>query len=397
MRFLLKQSPASKMKLVISIIGVLALVLYTSMMVLEITKTDVHLTINGEDKTIKTHKHTVEEILEQEDIVASEHDDISHPLDTEIKDGMEIYYEAAKQITLDIDGNKNTYYSTAQTVGEFFEEENIKIKKHDEVSLKNKEALTDGLHINVKKAFKVAIDDGGQEKSAQVVGGTVEEVLKDHEINWNTYDKITPNLNEKVEKGTSIKIVRVEKKEEEVVEELAFDIETKNDSSLEKGKEKVLTEGKNGKVVKTYQVTFENGKEVERQFIDEKIKEETVNQVVAVGTKEPVQTLSAESSGNTGGGKTLTMTASAFTAGCSGCSGYTATGINLKANPNQKVIAVDPNVIPLGTKVWVEGYGEAIAGDTGGNIKGNRIDIHVPNKSTATSWGVRNVQVKILD
>ena len=50
-------------------------------------------------------------------------------------------------------------------------------------------------------------------------------------------------------------------------------------------------------------------------------------------------------------------------------------GHDLTANPNMKMIAVDPKVIPLGSKVWVEGYGEAIAGDTGGAIKGNRIDI----------------------
>ncbi|WP_369813170.1 3D domain-containing protein [Virgibacillus halodenitrificans] len=45
----------------------------------------------------------------------------------------------------------------------------------------------------------------------------------------------------------------------------------------------------------------------------------------------------------------------------------------------------------------VEGYGEAIAGDTGGHIVGNRIDIHVPTKSAAYSWGRRTVQVKVLD
>src|SRR5699024_97290 len=107
--------------------------------------------------------------------------------------------------------------------------------------------------------------------------------------------------------------------------------------------------------------------------------------------------LSNEKSSPPTNSKTLTMSASAFTATCSGCSGVTATGINLKANPNMKVIAVDPNVIPLGSKVWVEGYGEAIAGDTGGAIKGNRIDVHVPNKSAAYSWGVRTVQVKVIN
>lgn len=95
--------------------------------------------------------------------------------------------------------------------------------------------------------------------------------------------------------------------------------------------------------------------------------------------------------------KELTMTATAYTASCAGCSGITATGINLKANPNQKVISVDPTVIPLGSKVWVEGYGEAIAGDTGGAIKGNKIDIFIPTKQEALNWGRKTVKVKILD
>ena len=91
------------------------------------------------------------------------------------------------------------------------------------------------------------------------------------------------------------------------------------------------------------------------------------------------------------------MRSTAYTANCAGCSGVTATGINLNNNRNMKVIAVDPSVIPLGSRVHVEGYGEAIAGDTGGAIKGNKIDVHVPTKSEAHSWGRRNVKVTILD
>lgn len=95
--------------------------------------------------------------------------------------------------------------------------------------------------------------------------------------------------------------------------------------------------------------------------------------------------------------KTYRMVATAYTAYCTGCSGITKTGINLRKNPNAKVVAVDPKIIPLGSKVWVQGYGNAVAGDTGGAIKGNKIDIHVKNKSTAYSWGRRTVTVKVLN
>ena len=94
---------------------------------------------------------------------------------------------------------------------------------------------------------------------------------------------------------------------------------------------------------------------------------------------------------------TLTMTATAYTAYCEGCSGITKNGTDLRANPDLKVIAVDPSIIPLGTRVWVEGYGEAIAADTGGAIKGNIIDVFIPTHEEALEWGRKTVTVRILE
>jgi len=90
------------------------------------------------------------------------------------------------------------------------------------------------------------------------------------------------------------------------------------------------------------------------------------------------------------------VSATAYTENCQGCSGVTATGINLKTNPHLKVIAVDPKVIPLGSKVFVEGYGTAIAGDTGGAIKGRKIDVFMPLQKQAENWGRKTVTVKII-
>ncbi|CAI8838946.1 Cell wall-binding protein YocH [Priestia megaterium] len=96
-------------------------------------------------------------------------------------------------------------------------------------------------------------------------------------------------------------------------------------------------------------------------------------------------------------GKSMTVEATAYTANCAGCSGTTATGVDLKANPNQKVIAVDPSVIPLGSKVYVEGYGEAVAADTGGAIKGNRIDVFVPSEGDAQQFGRKSVKITVMN
>jgi 3D (Asp-Asp-Asp) domain-containing protein/LysM repeat protein len=96
-------------------------------------------------------------------------------------------------------------------------------------------------------------------------------------------------------------------------------------------------------------------------------------------------------------GQTFSVTATAYTASCDGCSGITSTGVDLNNNPDAKVIAVDPDVIPLGSKVYVEGYGYATAADVGGAINGNKIDIHVPTKDEAYNWGVRTVNVTIVE
>lgn len=98
----------------------------------------------------------------------------------------------------------------------------------------------------------------------------------------------------------------------------------------------------------------------------------------------------ASSSGN---GRVLTMQSTAYSYTEAGLSPYTATGLDLRQNPN--VIAVDPSVIPLNSLVEVSGYGYAVAADTGGAIKGNIIDVHFKTVSECYSWGRRTVTVTV--
>ncbi|RFU62896.1 3D domain-containing protein [Peribacillus glennii] len=112
-------------------------------------------------------------------------------------------------------------------------------------------------------------------------------------------------------------------------------------------------------------------------------------------SKAPAKKTGTKKAASTAAYKTMTVKATAYTASCKGCSGITATGINLKKNPNAKVISVDPKLIPLGSKVYVEGYGMAVAGDTGGAMRGKKIDLFIPSKSKAIQWGVRTVKIKV--
>ncbi|OJE35852.1 enterotoxin [Bacillus tropicus] len=117
--------------------------------------------------------------------------------------------------------------------------------------------------------------------------------------------------------------------------------------------------------------------------------------------REEIKAKEESKNNNQSAKRELTVVATAYTAdpsenGTYGGRVLTAMGHDLTANPNMRIIAVDPKVIPLGSKVWVEGYGEAIAGDTGSAIKGNRIDVLMGSKSKAMNWGRQTVKVKIL-
>lgn len=105
----------------------------------------------------------------------------------------------------------------------------------------------------------------------------------------------------------------------------------------------------------------------------------------------------AAASSTPAGGRTITMESTAYSsdpADALGGGSVTATGQNLLTNP--MAVAVDPSVIPLGTRLYVEGYGEAYAVDTGSAIQGNIIDVHFSTAAQCYSWGRRTVQVTIL-
>lgn len=402
MKNLLKPLLAVKSKKGYSILTAVMVTLFSAWVIYDATMVRVVLAADGEVQTVKAHMSTVGDLLEEVGIELGDHDYLSHDEATKLTEGMEVKYKTAHKITLTIDGETKIYYTIANKVDEFFESEGLEFTDHDDISyngnqLNDSSLIEDNMDIVVNRAFKIKVVDGGKKKSYWTTNVTVEEFLKKNNIKLNKLDKLKPKLTDHIDENTKVSIIRVVQKEKEVEEIIQPEVEEKSDASLEKGKTKVIQEGKDGLAKRTYNITKENGKEVDRDLIKEEIIKKPVKRIVAVGTKEPQITLSGGSTPG-GSGKVMIMEATGYGMDCSGCSGVTATGINVRSNPNIKVISVDPNVIPLGSRVWVEGYGEAIAGDTGGAIKGNRIDVLLPSEDYARKhWGRRTVKVKILD
>ena len=362
----------------------------------EITKETVTLTFEGKEHVIKTHANTVAEILAEFEIDVREEDYLSHQVDTPITDNMQIEWEAAKPVELVIDEDKMEVWTIEDKVKDLLADKKIELTEHDQINPGLDTEITSEMTIKVDKAFELTLDVGGEKQQVWSTSTTVADFLKDQEITLAKLDRVEPAKDELIEEDSVVKVTRVEKVTDVVEEPISYAVVTKKDNSLEKGKEKIVSAGKEGTLAKHYEVVLENGKEVSRELIKSETLKKSTDRVVAVGTKVIPKQVS-RSNTPTGGGKELVVSSTAYTASCSGCSGITKTGINLKANPNLKVIAVDPSVIPLGKKVYVEGYGYAIAGDTGSAIKGNKIDVFFPDKSTAYRWGRKTVKIRVLD
>ncbi|EJO5346155.1 DUF348 domain-containing protein [Clostridium botulinum] len=314
-----------------------------------------------------------------------------------------------KTIIVSIDGKENQKITTfKKTYAEALSSKDIKVGPKDKVHPKLNSKIEDGSKLEIKKAVKVNVEVDGKKIAIKSAEDNIGNMLKKEGIKLRKLDRVSPKKEEKIKTGLKVKVTRVEEKIIKTKKGIDYKTVVKEDDSLEKGDKKVVRSGENGHKEVTIKVVYENGKEKLRKVVSESIKKQPVSKVVAMGTK--VTSVNALSRGGSvdgsPSGRSLRMRATAYTSsyedtgkspGSPGF-GITATGTTARRNPGgYSSIAVDPRVIPLGAKVFVEGYGYAIAEDTGGAIKGNVIDLYFNSNVQVSNWGSRWVNVYILN
>lgn len=235
---------------------------------------------------------------------------------------------------------------------------------------------------------------GKQVGTYKTTKSTVGEFLQEKKISITPWDEIKTPPNSKIVDGMNVVIDRVENKVSKTVEEIPFKKEEKKSDELAKGKEKVEKEGKKGKKIYEVAMTLRNGKPVMKDgkpVVKKRLVKEIkpTDELVVIGTKEEEEEEEETSTQTPSGGRTMNVQAT----------GYTHTGNRTATGtiPKRGTIAVDPSVIPLGTRIYVPGYGEGVAEDTGGVVNGNIIDLFFETRQEAINWGRRNVQIKILN
>lgn len=381
-------------KLIMSFITLALLLGVVSYLTYELTKTSVTIVIDGEETSIQTHAKTVDQLMIDHEVLVGVHDFIEPSLDTVLEKDMRVVWRPAIKVLVEKDEEETYVWTTSETVAELVEELKMDIGEYDQLYPSLETALTENMNIRYESAFLVTLKSDGEEKEVWTTSTTVADFLEREKLELGELDRVKPDHDQMVKPDGQVLVTRVEKVTDVVEESRSFATVTRNDSSLDKGKEQVIEAGQEGKVAKHYEVILEDGKEVSRKLVKSETLQESQDRIVAVGTREVVQ-VSRSSSSNSGDWTTFESTA--YTANCTGCSGTTATGVNLHADSNKRVIAVDPSVIPLGSKVEIKGLGTYTAADTGGAIVGRKIDIFMSSRSEAVSWGRRNVQLRIIE
>ncbi|MFE4242968.1 ubiquitin-like domain-containing protein [Peribacillus butanolivorans] len=362
------------------------------------TKHTVTIMLDGKKEVVRTHAATVNDMLKDLEITVQAADYVHPSGDSKVEDNLEVVWKPAQKITLVQDEETEEVWSTADTVEEFLKEQDLEVNEKDKITPSKNTKMEANMEVAIDKAFSLKLVVGGNEKQVWSTSTTVADFLKQQGVKLNDLDRVEPGLVEKVEAKNKVNVIRIEKVTDVVEEPVDFAVITKKDDSLSKGKENIVKEGKDGLISKKYEVVKENGKEVKRKLLSEKVVNKKQDKVITVGTKTTVAQASRGASNvNSTSGKEIYVSSTAYTASCKGCSGVTSTGVDLKSNPDAKIIAVDPSVIPMGSKVYVEGYGYAVAADKGGAIKGNRIDVFFSSKNDAYRWGVKKVKIRVLN
>lgn len=233
----------------------------------------------------------------------------------------------------------------------------------------------------------VTVIHDGSEIAAQFSSGTVAQTILRAGIALGPDDIVSPDPTAQTVAGGQIVIVRVKRVTVAVEEELRPPHIVKQSSRMPRRLASIISRGQPGRIERTYDLTCHDGEVVDHTVVCETLLEEPIPTIVAAGGK------TLPSRGFYAGRRAFEMEATAYSAQQKGIKNTTAGGYRT----GKGVVAVDPRFIPLKTRLYIEGYGEAIAGDTGGAIKGNRIDLGFETLREAINFGRRMVVVRVLD
>ena len=358
---------------------------------------------DGQSRTVKVSSTETEDILEEAGITIQSKDVVTRS-DSE---GIVIEIERAVPVTLDTGSHVyKVYGSKGDTVQDILDEQGVTLNANDTVTPPLGDRITKNMEIEVTRNLAVTLIVDGEEKDLIVPVGTVADVVYEAGVILGRDDEISPDRYLKAEDGMTIEVNRVKYREVTVTEEIPYETVEQKDDTMYVDARVVVTEGKNGSRTVTKREKVVDGVVEATEEISSTVITEAVDEVVRVGTKrrptgyatmDPDGTLVDHNGNIVNYSSYISGKCTAYTSN----GGYTSTGRKAQVG----LIAVEPDVIPYGTKVYVcspDGktvYGYAIAADTGGAMLSGRIlaDLYYNTASECYNFGVREMRLYIVE
>ncbi|MBQ7254804.1 MAG: G5 domain-containing protein [Oscillospiraceae bacterium] len=240
--------------------------------------------------------------------------------------------------------------------------------------------------IIVKRLQVVTVVCDGKHSVVGTYGRTVEQLLWELGITLGSRDTLNCSMDDATYTGMTVEVTRISHETVALDTVLPHQTLTYADATMPEGKTVYLSEGSDGLAKQTVRITYKNGREFTREILSETIVQQPVQEV----------SISANPENPAGTAKAISCLGTAYS--CDGRPGITATGTVVHIG----TIAVDPKVIPLGSSLYIVSddgvydYGFGTAEDTGGLIKGNRVDLYMNTTSECYQFGARRCTVYVL-
>lgn len=358
---------------------------------------------DGQSRTVKVSSTETQDILEEAGITIQSEDVVTRS-DSE---GIVIEIERAVPVMLDTGSHVyKVYGSKGDTVQDILDEQGVTLNANDTVTPPLGDRITKNMEIEVTRNLAVTLIVDGEEKDLIVPVGTVADVVYEAGVILGRDDEISPDRYLKAEDGMTIEVNRVKYREVTVTEEIPYETVEQKDDTMYVDARVVVTEGKNGSRTVTKREKVVDGVVEATEEISSTVITEAVDEVVRVGTKRrPTGYATMDPDGTLVDHNGNVVNYSSYISGK--CTAYTSNGGYTSTGRKAQVglIAVDPDVIPYGTKVYVcspDGktvYGYAIAADTGGAMLSGRIlaDLYYNTASECYNFGVREMRLYIVE
>ena len=294
---------------------------------------------------------------------------------------------SAVQVELVYDGRSETVATAARTVAELLAERGVTLGPFDRVVPSPDSPLQDGLRVTVFRAVPVRVTADGATREVRVVGRTVADALARAGVTLGRLDRVYPDLWEELTPGQEVRVVRVRQETQTLQVAVPHRTVQRVVAGIWSQPPRVLVQGQDGLVEHMIRLTYEDGRLVQQERVSTRVIRQGRPRVVRV--VRPY----VPSRGELARRPSLLVVATAYAPYHGrGVDGVTAMGLPARRG----VVAVDPRLIPLGSVLYVEGYGVALSADTGGAIRGRRIDVCFDTPGEAYRWGRRVVRVYLL-